>query len=259
MRAASHRVHCLASRSCLNSLITAKHFCPNFLKNQHPDLINAIILWWPGEGPSLSVTIIREVVIDNDCALLSIDVNGDSVTAGIINLLSYENFLDSLRVFGERAQSGQKVTITALALLNVVWSGFGVYNVIAFAVDLAGALPSQSGPLRDPIVSHHVLVDDGTDHCSEVWVFPRPTRVQNALVVDICKPFIEGELFNLPIALAIQVEPSDVHDLKTTLDWFQINRMLLTAPEPPLLLGPEALDAADDVQPILKDNSAFFS
>ena len=34
--------------------------------------------------------------------------------------------------------------------------------------------------------------------------------------------------------------------------------MLLTAPEPPLLLGPEALDAADDVQPILKDNSAFF-
>lgn len=97
VRAARKWVHGLASSACLDALVTAEDFRPDFLKYEDPDLGDTIFTRWPREGPLLRVWVVREVVVDDHRALLAIDVDRDSVAAGFVDFVSQENFLDPVR------------------------------------------------------------------------------------------------------------------------------------------------------------------
>jgi len=56
---------------------------------------------WLGEGPSLLLIVVREVVVDDDCSLLSIYEQLDCVAAGVVDLLDQEDPLDALRELGQ--------------------------------------------------------------------------------------------------------------------------------------------------------------
>ena len=139
----------LARRSCLNPLVATKNFGPSFLNNQHPDFRWSFGYIGPGrlrKCPRLRLIVIRKIIINNDSALLPIDVHLHGVAAGFINILCQENTLDTVGELGQGAQTRQKVTVSAPALLNIIRPWLAIKNESALSVDLDWPLPRETFP-----------------------------------------------------------------------------------------------------------------
>ena len=101
-RTTSQRVKRFSSHSSLYPLVTPIDLRPSFLKDENPDLIDVVLgLRWLREGPSATLLIVRKVVIDYNCASLTIYINLNSVTAGIIHFLSQKDPFDAIRILCE--------------------------------------------------------------------------------------------------------------------------------------------------------------
>ena len=101
LRTARQRVHGFTSQTCFDPLIISVNFCPCFLKDEHPDLIAAFFSFrWLRKSPCFSLSVIREVIVNDYCAFLSIDVKTDSVASSLVYFICKEDFLDPVGCFG---------------------------------------------------------------------------------------------------------------------------------------------------------------
>ena len=88
------RVKSFASRATFDSLVAAVDLGPRFLEDEHPDLVSELRVSWPRECPLTKFTLLsieREIVIDNDGAPLAVNVELNSVTSCLVDLMRLEN------------------------------------------------------------------------------------------------------------------------------------------------------------------------
>ena len=145
---ASQRVERLSSHSSLYPLVTPKDLRPSFLEDENPDLIDVVLgLRRLREGPLATLLIEWKVVVDHNCASLTIYIHLNGVTACIIDFLSQKDPFDAIRILCQCRKRCQEVTVTALALGNVVRARTIIYNIVVTAIYLIWSLPSEVSPL----------------------------------------------------------------------------------------------------------------
>ena len=110
-----------------------------------------------GGESKLIVSRHREVVVDHHRSLDAVDVEVNDVASCSIRRLGVEERFDSFLSFCKGAQHGQKVTVSKLALIDVVRINAMIENT-SFGVDLACAFPLE---ILNSVVSRVVSrVDD---------------------------------------------------------------------------------------------------
>ena len=118
-RAASKRIQGFTSHPSFYPLVISKDLCPDFLKYQNPDLVLMAVAIWGvrlREGPRLWLLIVGEVVINDNCAFLAINIHGYCITTGYIDLLSEEDLFDTVWVLSNGTYGSQEVTVTTAPL-----------------------------------------------------------------------------------------------------------------------------------------------
>lgn len=150
--AASQRVECFSAGPTLDALIAAKDLGPGFLDDEDPDLVLLVItcLRWLGEGPSLRLLIVREVVIDDHDSFFTIDIHLHGVAASFVDLMSAKYALDALGVLCERAQTGEKVAISAASLLDIVGARVVIEHKVVLPIDFFRPFPGEILPSLMP-------------------------------------------------------------------------------------------------------------
>ena len=175
MRRTCQWIECFTSSTSLNSLVTAKHFCPCFLENKHPYFFDIptspiVFIAWPAKRPSAPMVVIWEVVINYYSPLLSIYKKTHCIAASLIDAFSYENFLDSVWIFSESTQTWQEIAITTFSLFDVIWSNVFKDREGRISIDFFWPFPDKSFPVTNTLVLHHVIVEDRARSWREIWI-----------------------------------------------------------------------------------------
>ena len=185
--AACERVQGLAGGPRLDPLVVAEDLGPGLLDDQHPDFLWPLGCICPGrlrKRPSMSLVIVREVVVDHDSALLPIDVHLHGVAARFVHLIGQENALNAIGVvLGQGAQAGQKVAVSASTLFDVIGPWFGIEDEVSLAVDLSRSLPGETFPALVARLFSHVTVEERCLRSWKVFIFPVSACLDDASVV----------------------------------------------------------------------------
>ena len=132
-----------------DSVITAVNFSPNFFKYKNPNFF----LIGSTESPLLLINIIWKGIINYDFSLLSINPHLDGIAPHFINLLCQKYVLNPLGMFSNRAETWQKVAVTTITLLDIVWFNIVKQRKVALTIDFTGSLPDKIGPIFNSFIS----------------------------------------------------------------------------------------------------------
>ena len=89
---------------------------------------------------------VREVIIYDHDSLLPIDIELHGIASGFVDFFSEEDAFDSVGVFSQRGNRRQKVTVTTVALSDIIRRDRVIDGVLLVFVDFSRPFPRERLP-----------------------------------------------------------------------------------------------------------------